>query len=462
MQPMKLATLAKALGIHLADDQTQIHSISIDSRQVDDKTLFVAIKGERFDGHDYILQALESGAPYAVSAKEIPGVTDRLLLVKDTEQALCDLAGCYRDQFDIPVVGVTGSVGKTTTKEMIARFLSAQYRVHKTEGNFNNQIGMPQTLLSLSDQDTAAVIEMGAQGPGEIRQLTLSAKPQVAVITKIGVSHLEQFGSQEEILKGKLEIAEGLPANGTLVLNADDPFLMRAYPTLKANYQVCTFGIQNKQADVVAKEISGNAYTQSFILCFQQKELPVALPVGGLHNVYNALAAFCVGTALGVDPKAGLRAVAGYEPAGQRQKITRLEDRVLIEDCYNASPDSMEAALKLLAGTQGTPRIAVLGDMLELGRKEKQAHLDMGRLAAGLPIDCLICIGKAAKWYAEGAAQVTDTNLKVLHFEQKKPFYDAIFAHAVAGSSLLFKASRGMRLEEAVLDLKSRFLLPKQ
>ena len=431
----------------------EIRRVSIDSRDIEENTLFIAIKGERFDGHDFLESALASGAVCAVSHRKEDMGKPGVMVVDDTEQALCDLAHAHRMKFDIPVAGVTGSVGKTTTKEMIACCLATKYQVKKTEGNHNNQIGMPRTLLELTDEDTAAVMEMGSQGPGEIRQLTLCAAPQVAVITKIGVSHLERFGSQENILKGKLEIAEGLPEDGTLVLNADDPFLASAVEEMCKKHHLLTYAVDDKTADIYAKEISGGAYSQSFIFCYGNIQLPVFLPVGGLHNVYNALAALSVAVALGVDLKAAVKALGKYEPSGQRQKVTPLSGRTMIEDCYNASPDSMEAALKILSRCEGAPRIAVLGDMLELGDISKEAHHQVGVQAASLQLDLVLCVGEDAKEIVSGVQEV-QSRTRACHFESKDALCRALEEAAVEGCTVLFKGSRGMHMEQYLQHLE--------
>ena len=457
MLNFRLSEIAAAIGASF-DGKTdgKIEEISLDSRAVNARTLFIAIRGERFDGHDYIDSALENGAAAAVSMRPEDGKNPRVLTVENTEQALCDIARAHRMKFRIPVVGVTGSVGKTTTKDMIACVLGEKYRVKKTEANHNNQIGMPKTLLELTESDEAAVMEMGSQGPGDVRQLTFCAMPLAAVITKIGVSHLEQFGTRENILRGKLEIGESLPENGTLILNGDDPYLMSALEEQRRLHHVVTYAIDNHGADLYAEEISGGAYSQSFILCRGEERASVYLPVGGLHNVYNALAALSAGLALGVDLQKGIDALGRFEPSGQRQRMTPCKGRTVIEDCYNASPDSMDASLHVLTRCDEGPKIAVLGDMLELGDIAETAHRQIGELAASLQVDLVLCLGPQAKWICEGAQASSGGRTRAVWFDDPGLLIETLLQAALPGSTILFKASHGMHFEKLIEEFTAR------
>lgn len=449
MEPMKLSEIALACD-GIASGECEINSINIDSRRITPGCLFLAIAGENFDGHDYAAAAVRAGAKAVLCHRPVvcgaPAV-----LVKNTGTALMRLAAYYRRKFQIPVVGLTGSVGKTTTKDMVHCVLSRKYKTLKSEGNHNNEIGMPLTVLELDASYQAAIFEMGMYFPGEISELTRVARPDVGIITNIGVSHIENLGSQENILKAKLEIIDGMQPGSPLLLNGDDPYLSRA---VIRGFRIDYYGIENPACRFRAVDIQQDDGVTHFRIVFDGKEQTVSLPAMGLHHVYDALAAFAAGIALGVSPEAAAAGLAEYLPSGMRQHIVRINGITVVEDCYNASPDSMKAALGILQNLKTDRKIAVLGDMNELGAFSQQAHRNVGALAAQ-SADMLFAIGDKAADYLKGAE---DAGLRIKeHFQDKKQLADRLEEMVQPGDGILFKASRGMKLEEVITDLYERW-----
>ncbi len=436
--------------------KTPLTNLCTDSREAEPGCLFTAIPGERVDGHRFIPDVLEKGAAAVLSQKpegagENPN--PRIFYVENTLEALLEIASAYRNRFQIKIAAVTGSVGKTTTKEMIWTALSSQYCVLKTQGNQNNEIGLPRTLLRLAPEHEAAVIEMGMSGLDEIRPLSLAVKPQTAVLTNIGVSHLEHLGSRENILKAKLEILEGLAPGGTLVANLDNDLLgawLEKQKGVSHPFQIITYGIES-QADLTAKNVCQSPEGCRFLLCWQGKEYPAYIPCIGLHNVSNALAA--VGTALTfqIQPEKALEALEGYVPTGMRQHVVRLNGMYLVEDCYNASPDSMEAAISAMAEMscpqENGRKILVLADMLELGSIEHQAHYEAGQKAAKTA-DFLLTYGTLAKDYVSGAKSAGME--QAFWYPDKQSLASAVIGLLQPGDMAWFKGSRGMELEQVI------------
>lgn len=445
METLRLQEIAAALHARCNTD-AEITNICIDTREVVPGSLFVAIKGERFDGHDFIPKAFELGAAAAVSHK-VMEASGPLLLVHNTRKALLELGGWYRSRFDLFVAAVTGSVGKTSTKEMIDTVLSAQFKTLKTEGNLNNEIGLPKTLFRLDSSYEAAVIEMGMSGFGEISRLSKAAQGSVGVITNIGVSHIEKLGSRENICKAKLEILDGLKPGAPLVLNGDDDLLNAIEPE---DHPVIRYGIQNKAVDIRAEQIKQAGTETLFDLLFAGKCYQARIPVLGNHHVMNALAAFAVGIQAGMRPETIVAALPGYQPSGMRQKIVDCRGIMVIEDCYNASPDSMRASLGVLKMLDVPgKRAAVLGDMLELGRYSERAHREVGRMAAENGVDFLLCVGPEARFIAE-EGQKSGRIPTCRWFPDKEELADWLRRNLAAGDAVLFKASRGMKLEEII------------
>lgn len=445
MKSMQIQQIAQAIGAEFSGER-RVSAICTDSRKLSEGCLFVALQGDRFDGHAYLQQALEQGAAYAVASTPGDYPAGRVLMVPDTRAALLQIANLYRRSLDVRVVGVTGSVGKTTTKEMTACALGAAYKTLKTEANLNNEIGLSWTIFQLEEDHRAVVLEMGMDGPGQIAPLSRAAQPDVGIVTNIGVSHLEAMGSRENICKEKLSIADGIPDGGTLVLCGDDDMLRSVeLPRLR----VVHYGIDNRACDVKADHIREFATHTTFEILYDGKRYDATIPTMGRHNVYNALAGFSAAVCLDVPPQEAIAALYDYHPAGMRQNVVKHSAFTVVEDCYNASPDSMRAALETLGKLEcDGKRIAVLADMLELGPIEREAHYNIGRLAAQCGVDLLLCTGALAKEYRRGAK---DAGLEqACHFADRDALFACLKQYLAPGDTVWFKASRSMRLEEVI------------
>ncbi|MCH5315056.1 MAG: UDP-N-acetylmuramoyl-tripeptide--D-alanyl-D-alanine ligase [Eubacterium sp.] len=441
MEKLKLSEIASACK-GVSSTELEITGVAIDTRKVKPGDLFICIKGERFDAHEFAKTAIENGAAAVMIHRDID-FDCPYVKVEDTSKALLALSGYYRSKFNIPLVALTGSVGKTTTKEFTYLVVNSQFNAIKTIGNLNNEIGVPQMLFQLDNSVEAAVIEMGMNHFGEIHNLTTAAKPNVALITNIGVSHIENLGSREGILKAKLEILDGLEKGSPLILNGDNDLLR----TVKNDdYKLYFYGIDN--GDFKAENIvEENGSTSFDISCFGCKQ-NVTIPTIGIHNVYNALSAFAVGYVLGIDSRKCADALSQYQPEGMRQKSVSVGGITVIEDCYNASPDSMKAAISTLVNTVGERKIAVLSDMLELGDYSVNAHRQVGEIVAENNIDFLFTFGSASVDIANRAKELGMKN--VFHFSDKDEMATALLDTIKAGDTLIFKASRGMKLEEVI------------
>lgn len=402
MKPFTLSELTAAVGGELLRGaETGIASVSTDSRAVGEGALFIPIVGETFDGHDFIDRALAAGAAGCLCAKAPEALQDGKFYVKvaDTTLAYKALAAWYRAQFSLPVVQVTGSVGKTTTKEMIASVLSQRYKTLKTEANYNNEIGTPMTLLRLDGTYEAAVVETGMDRAGQIRYLGEMVKPTVAVITNIGDMHIEYLGSREAIFKAKCEIFENLSPDGVAVLNGDDAWLDKVSLPQRIVRAGRSERCGARVGDIRDRGIDG----VSCVVTTDAARYELDIPAPGAHMIYPASAAVAVGEALGLAPEEIVRGVAAYEPSGARMRVVRMtQNRRLLDDCYNAGPQSMAAALKVLANSEGRT-VAVLGDMAELGELTEEAHRNVGMLAAMLHVDRVIAVGEKARGIAEAA-----------------------------------------------------------
>ena len=443
MKTLTLAQAAAAVGGKLTAEGS-FTGVYTDSRKPVKGGLFVALEGERFDGHDFIKNAQADGAAAVLCRKECECDLP-VIYVEDTKKALLDLASFYRGMFDIPVIGLTGSVGKTTTKEMTALVASCRYNTLKTQGNLNNDIGMPMTLFNIEESTEAAVIEMGMNHKGEISLLTSVSRPDVAIITNVGVSHIENLGSRENILAAKLEILEGMKKGSPLIINGDNDLLSGV---VNDDFNIVMFGIENEKCAVRAVDVvMTETYSECNVL-FEGKKYPMTVPVAGIHNIYDALSAFAAGIAIGVEPEKAAAAISGYVPAGMRQKTVALCGMTFIEDCYNASPDSVKAGVNTLAGFSKGRTIAVLGDMLELGGYSETAHRDCGRYAAEKGVDILFAYGNASAYTADEAAK---NGLKeVYHFTDAQQLAEKLFSVLKKDDAVLFKASRGMKLENII------------
>ncbi len=424
-----------------------INSVVTDSRNVTPGCVFVAIKGERVDGHDFAREACENGAVLVVAQHTMEDVPlDRTVLVADVLDAMIAMGANYRARYSPLVLGVTGSVGKTTTKEFCAAVFSAFGDTLKTEGNQNNEIGMPNTLFRLVPETRYAVVEMGMQGPGEIRKLTLAAKPNAAIITKIGHVHMDRLGSQEGILAAKMEICAGLQPGGPLILNGDDAMLRSV--DVPQDVHAVYVSVEDKSCEVYGEVLCQEQAGQTFQIVDRQfGTFEAYIPALGKHMVMDALLAYAAATRLGLNAQTAVQGLGTYEPAWMRQHIRTVQGLTLVEDYYNANPDSMKAALNLLSGMDSVRKVAVLGDMLELGVASEPTHLEIGEHAAKCGVSLLVTVGKLATLTASQAQKMGvevrafDTNEQAAAFLQ-----DAL----AEGDAVLVKASRGMRFEEIV------------
>ena len=426
----------------------EVSLVTTDSREVCPGCIFVAFPGERFDGHDFAAKALEAGAFCVVLNHPVEGVpAEKAVLCADSYHAMMVMGANYRSQFHPRVVGVTGSVGKTTTKQMCYAAIEGFGNTIKTEGNQNNELGLPRTMFRIENETEYAVVEMGMSHLGEIERLSRCARPDVGIITCIGVSHIGNLGSQENICKAKLEICAGLPEGAPLVLNGDDPFLRKA--ELPEHVRPVWFSLGDEGADVCALSIQQEADGMSFVLeDHEEGTFMVHIPAMGRHNVANALAAYCAATRLGLDARKVLRGISNFEQTGMRQKIVHSNGVDVIEDCYNANPDSMKAALAMFKEYPCKRRFALLGDMLELGGMSASAHEELGRQAAEAGLTALVTYGPEA---ARTAKAAKDAGLAdVVHAEDYQKAADALLARMAPGDALLVKASRGMALEKAL------------
>lgn len=452
MEKISLGFILNATGGRLEKEcfNIKISSVTTDTRKITPGSLFIALKGENFDGHDFIKQAFEKGAYAAISEKPFEDECHPVVIVNNTHSALLHLAQNYRMLFSIPVAGITGSVGKTSTKGTVNSVLSRRYKTHINEGNLNNEIGMPMSVFGLDKTHEAAVFEMGMSGFGEISRLSRVAKPDIAIITNIGISHIGKLGSRENILKAKLEIIDGMPSDGRLILNGDDDmlegYMRRACGKLPL--KVISYGI-NSRRGIYAGNIKMSSAGSSFDIIYPGGVLGARMPVPGEHNIYNALAAFCAGMEFGVEPEDIARGLAAYSPVGMRQQVKRLCGVTFIEDCYNASPDSMDAAFDVLRTVKNGRSIAVLADMLELGAQSEKAHFKVGEAAARSGIDVLFCYGNDARHIREGFDSVHG-NGKSCFFDDRQSLNDAVADILKKGDTVIFKGSRGMKLEETV------------
>lgn len=413
---------------------------NFDSRLIRPGELFAALPGAR-DGHDFAASALERGAAAVLASRPVDGPA---IYVEDTSRALRDIARGYRESLPCRCVGITGSVGKTTTKEMIAAVLRTALRTQWTEKNYNNEIGLPVSVLRLKPDCEAAVLEMGMNHFGELSVLTRIAQPDLAVITNIGTMHIENLGSREGILRAKLEILEGLRPGGRVIFNGDDALLR----PLAARYHAVCFGLP-EGCDVRASRVCESAEGSKFTVHAFGKSFEAALNVPGLHNVLDALAAAAVGLLLGLSPEQIAEGLQSYAPL--RQRVSHAAGMTIIDDCYNAGPESMRAALRVLAGTPTEGhRIAVLGSMLELGDFAPELHAGVGREAAKAA-DLLLAYGPCSECYVQGAHEAGLAGARA--FATHDALVAALEETCRAGDTLLFKGSHGMHMEQVLARL---------
>lgn len=449
MKNLTLANITRACqGTYHGDTSLldkEVAGVTIDSRKVEKDFLFVAIDGERFNAHTFIPDTIEKGALCVVSHEDLGDTDFPYILVEATGQALLDIAGLYRDSFDVKVIGITGSVGKTSTKEMIASVLAQKYSVHKTQGNFNNECGLPLTIFEMNDTHEVSVLEMGINHFGEMRKLSSVARPDICIITNIGVAHLEFLKTQEGILQEKTQMFQDMNHGGSIILNGDDPLLSTLGPVKGA--EPVFYGLNPETNDIFADDIKplglkGTACT----IHLPEDSFTCIVPTPGMHMVSNALAGACAGYTLGLTAEEIKRGIEALPFIPGRNNIIQTGHMILLDDCYNANPISMKAALDVLNMAIGR-KVAILGDMGELGDNQAELHRTVGSYAAELGIDVVCAIGELAAEIAEGAKS---PDMEVLYFPSKTEFLAQAVDILREGDNVLIKASHGMEFPEIV------------
>lgn len=448
MKPFTLEEIAIACGgKYIGDEslkQNTITSVERDSRAIKEGSLFLAIKGERVDGHDFIEKCYDAGAVCAICEKPPKNCSKPYILVDSTLEAVKKIAKAYRNKFDIPIVGVSGSVGKTSTKEMLYAVLSQKYNTHKTLGNLNNELGVPLTLLAMPEHTQAAVIEMGISDFGEMTRLSEMVQPTICVLTVIGDCHLENLGDRKGVLKAKTEMFANANENAEYVLNGDDENLS-SIETVREKKPIF-YGFSNKNA-YYAEDIKNNGEGGiSCTLCFDYVRLNVTIPAIGNYMVSNALAGIAVGRLLGLNDGQLIKGVESFKTVGSRANVIKTEKIRIIDDCYNANPTSVKASIDTLVNFDGR-KIAVLGDMKELGAEELKLHFDTGKYSKDKGVDVTVAIGPLAKSLADGADGVWFEDIE----SAKKALPDII----KDGDTVLVKASHSMQFEKIVDFIKS-------
>ncbi len=447
--------------LYTQEEGVKISGVSTDSRNVSPHEVFIALRGEKFDGHDYLTQAVAKGAAALVVEREIPLEALRnvaVIIVPDTIKALGLLARYHRLRFKIPVIGVTGSNGKTTTKELISTILAEKMKVVKTEKNFNNEIGLPMTLLKIDPSTEAVVLEMGMRGRGQIAYLSSLAQPTIGVITNVGVTHLELLGTQKAIAETKAELIQSLPSKGTAVLNGDDLFVANMaalFPGESFYYSLDAQHVATEiLPDLYAVEVKTGEDEEKVRVNGKWGEFCFALPLLGRHNIANALAASLVGLVLGATPKEVARGLKKVKMVEKRLRRLEFDGLTILDDTYNASPSSVQAALDVLRKLNNPGRkIAVLGDMLELGAISAEAHHRIGKLVADYGCSALFAYGPVSKETIRGAA---DEGVFSRHFFEKEELWEELNSYLSPGDAVLVKGSRGMRMEEIVEKIISK------
>lgn len=449
MAAFTLQEVEKATGgrlLYPVVDDSVFSQVETDTRAITEGALFVALKGETFDGHDYVLQAKERGAAGAVVAEDRPEYKQEgfaVVIVTDTRKAYQDLARFHRRRFSIPVIAVTGSVGKTSTRSMIAAVLSQKYRVLQTEKNFNNEIGLPKTLLQLTPEHKACVVEMGMRGLGQIAELAAIAEPDIGVVTNVGKSHIELLGSQDNIARAKSELVRALSEDGVAILNQDDSYVAAMADLCRG--KVVGYGIESNAAIRASRVVCSEKGLRFACRCFDQV-MDIHMPLIGSHNVYNALAAIAVGRVLGLTEHQLQKGLSEYRGMPMRQELIHLGEYTFINDAYNANPASMSEALKSLALLTKGRKIAVLGGMLELGDWTVREHEKIGAEAAELGLDALITMGSPASYIADAARK---NGLGAVYTAQDHAgAADCLRQIIQPGDTVLLKGSRGFAMEK--------------
>ena len=474
MQNMTLESIAKACGGTLYQAQNpslEITCAVIDSRKMEQGGLFFATKGEKVDGHQFIHRVFEKGAACVVTEKlpeQVASENGReaqkwgsFILVSDTLDALKKIAAFYRSQLLIPIVGITGSVGKTSTKEFISGVLSEKYQVLKTEGNFNNEVGLPLTLLRIRREHQVAVVEMGISDFGEMSVLGEMARPDICVITNIGQCHLEKLHDRAGVFKAKTEIFQFMAPNGEICLNGEDDFLSMV--SVVNGKPVHHFGISPNDAfEVYATDIESlgllgshaNMHIAFEKVAGDKHVYPVEIPLPGQHMIINAMAAAMVGKILHLTPKEIQKGIRKVVSLGGRSNILQVRNMIVIDDCYNANPVSMKAALNLLLNAKGR-KVAILGDMFELGEKSNQMHAAIGAYAEEKGIDVILCTGENSRFMYDAAVERNDGSKNIRYFADREELLKSLPGLLEPEDTILVKASHGMGFDMVVETLKT-------
>lgn len=448
MKNITVTRAAEICGGRLCGEvkDAEIKHVIIDSRIVSDGDMFVAYKGEKVDGHNYIASAFDKGAACCLAERVPENVSGAVIVVDDVQTALEKIAAAYRNELTIPLVGITGSVGKTSAKEMIWAVLSAKYNTLKTEGNFNNQIGVPMTLSRIEPEHDAAVVEMGISGFGEMSRLAAMARPNIAVFTVIGHAHLEFLHDLDGVFKAKTEMLDFMADDGTVIVNGDDEKLK----DIRCRQRVITVGL-GESCGVRAENVrvAADGSTACSIV-WGARRVEANIPAYGQHMVYAALEGAAVGFVMGLSDDEISRGISNYEVVGRRGAVTDTGYVTLIDDCYNANPDSMNCAIESLVKVPGR-HVCILADMLEMGENTKQMHLDVGKYARTMGVDSVICCGELGAYIAEGAGDIA------VYFADRDKLIEALPKLLKKGDAVLVKASNGMKLgavADAVKELK--------
>ena len=424
-----------------------------DTREIKENDMFISIKPEKQDGVQYIIEAFEKGATGVITEYELSNEilkkykNKSIIKVKNTVKAIQDLATYKRKLYDIPVVGITGSVGKTTTKEMIAAVLSKKYKTAKNKGNYNNHIGVPMTILAWEDDIEVAIVEMGMNHEGEIRTLTNIAKPNIAVITNVGTAHIGLLGSRENILKAKLEILEGLPKEGKVIINNDNDMLKQE----EINYEKITYGIDTESM-YMANHIIIHEQTTEYTMNIEKKEIQLFIPASGKHFVWNSMCAIVVGKLLKVEEEKMIEAMKTFQNTGKRIEIKEINNIKMISDYYNANYDSVKVALEVLNKIEAKRKVAILGDMRELGKYEEDLHRKVGKEIIKNKIDLLITVGDLARYMADEAGKL---GLKQIYvFKDNEECIKNLKNILKKDDAVLIKASKAMHFGEIAENIE--------
>lgn len=453
----QLVDITKGTLIQPAE-ATAVTGAVIDSRNVVEGDLFIPIKGERVDGHQFIIAAAASGAAATLTEKKLDQMPKGLgiIQVESCLEAMKAIATYNRSRYDIPVIAVTGSSGKTTTKDLIAAVLSAQFRVMKTQGNFNNEYGVPQTLFRLESSHEMAVVEMGMDSLGDISKSVWEVRPHIAAITNIGTAHIENLKTQDNILKAKSEIFETMSEDDIALLNGDDAYLNKINEEA-VPFKVVRVGINSDKVDLKARNVQSSANG----ICFDADGDTYHFAYPGIHNVYNCLMGIWIGKYYGMSAEAIQRGLDAFHPSSNRMDMFEIDGMKIINDTYNANPDAMQAALSVLSDVAGDGRkIAVLGDMLEMGDEAQKAHEAIGEIAGEI-VDVLVAVGTDAIHYVHGAEKYLGVSA-CYHVQDAQSAASLLTEICIPGDTLLIKASRGMQLDKTVEYLKNNIKKKKE